>query len=189
MKKEELDQNDIENYKKPNFLNKIPSWLKILFIKYWAAGAAFYFFGIGSSLLWSSDDDSNSTLFLYICLVLGYALVSEYIIKQLVRLMRTSRDDTFYYNMINVKGTKSFFLNLGYAFIVVLPCVYVCGFASAKGLISIWGSDVDGVDPLVFALVVTFVDFIYLFIKNSIMNYVKKHKFNKDNKIVQDEDL
>ncbi len=186
-KKEEFDKNDIESYQKTKFFAKIPSWLKILFLKYWAAGAAFYFFGVGGGFLWSSVNTDDSTLFLLVCLILGYALVSEYVVKQIVRLMRTSRDDTYYYNIINVKGTKSFFMYLGYSVLVIVPCFYILGFLSSKGLISVWG--VEGVEPLGFGLAVTVVDFIYLFIKNTIFNAYKKYKFNKSNKVEKDAEL
>lgn len=186
-KKEEFDDNSIDKYKKNSFFAKIPSWLKILLLKYWAAGAAFYFFGLGGSFLWSSTDSDNTSLFLFVALTLGYALVSEYVVKQIVRLLRTSRDDTYYYNFINLKGTKSFFLYLGYSALVLLPTMFFMGWLGSLGVVTLWG--IQGVEPLGYALVVTFVDFIYLFIKNTIMNFIKKKIFVKNNKIKKNVEL
>ena len=88
--------------------------------------------------------------------------------------------------MINLKGTKSFFLNLGYSIIVIIPTVIIMSQMAAHGItldITFQG----GIDPFSFALVVVIIDFIYLFIKNTIMNVIKKRKFNKDNKIKNEE--
>ena len=114
-------------------------------------------------------------------LTLGYALISEYIVKQIVRLMRTSRDDTYYYNIINIKGALSFFAYLGYSILIILPTMAFFGFLAAKGISLNFWTLTDGVDPFLFALMAVFLDFIYLFIKNAICNFIKKRKFKKTN--------
>ncbi len=170
-----------------NNKSKVPSWLKILLLKYWTAGAVLYFFGFGLGLLWASTTNlENQTIYLAVLLILGYCLINEYIVKPIVRLFKSSNDDTYYYNMINLKGTKSFFLNLGYSIIVIIPTVIIMSQMAAHGItldITFQG----GIDPFSFALVVVIIDFIYLFIKNTIMNFIKKRKFNKDNKIKNEE--
>lgn len=177
-KNEEFEKVDPQKYNKSSFLSKMPSWLKILLLKYWAAGAAFFFFGMGSGFIWYNENNPNNSLYLFVLLCLGYALISEYIVKQVVRLLRTSRDDTYYYNMINIKGTVSFFLNLGYSVLVVTPTFFFFGWLGNLGFNqTIWG--VHGIEPFTFALGVTFVDFVYMFIKNTIANYLKKRKFVK----------
>lgn len=179
--KEELQDNDIEKYIKPSFFARIPSWVKILLLKYWAAGAAFFFFGMAAGFIWSHEDSTNDTVYLFLMLTLGYALISEYIVKQIVRLMRTSRDDTYYYNIINIKGALSFFAYLGYSILIILPTMSFFGFLADKGISLNFWTLTDGVDPFLFALMAVFLDFIYLFIKNAICNFIKKRKFKKTN--------
>ena len=43
------------NAYKQDKLGKIPSWIKIILLKYWVAGATFYFFGMGGYFLWAND--------------------------------------------------------------------------------------------------------------------------------------
>ena len=90
--------------------------------------------------------------------------------------------------MINLKGTKSFFLNLLYAIIVIIPVVAIMSLLSAYG-ITLTITFEDGIDPFSFGLVVVLVDFIYLFIKNTIMNAYKKHKFKQSNQVNKDVEL
>ncbi len=178
--KEERVQNNEPSPYKVGVFSKIPSWIKILLLKYWAAGAVFFFIGFGGSFIWSKENSEDSTIFLTIMLIVGYALAQEYIVKQIVRLMRNSRDDTYYYNLVNLKGTKSFFVNLLIAPLVIIPIVILYSYLVSKGLkLSIFG--LDGIDPFTFALAAIFLDFIYLFIKNAIYNAHKKHKYKKAN--------
>ncbi len=188
-KKEVFDSNgeDFSNDNKKKI--KFPSWLKILLLKYWTAGSVLYFFGFGLGFLWASTTNiENQTIYLTLLLILGYCLMNEYIIKPIVRLFRTSNDNTYYYNMINLKGTKSFFLNLLYAIMVIIPVVLIMSLLSAYG-ITLTITFEDGIDPFSFGLVVVLVDFIYLFIKNTIMNAYKKHKFKQSNQVNKDVEL
>ena len=76
--------------------SKIPSWIKILFLKYWAAAAAVFFFLISNFLLDFSELEeygkkagTNLTLdfavILFICL--GLTLFFTYIVRPIVRFM------------------------------------------------------------------------------------------------------
>ena len=72
-----------------NNKSKVPSWLKILLLKYWTAGAVLYFFGFGLGLLWASTTNlENQTIYLAVLLILGYCLINEYIVKPIVRLFK-----------------------------------------------------------------------------------------------------
>lgn len=184
MKKEKEERGQINEpspYKVGAFA-KVPSWIKILLLKYWAAGAVFFFIGFGGSFIWSKANQEDSTIFLTLMLIVGYALAQEYIVKQVVRLMRNSRDDTYYYNLINIKGTISFFLNLLVAPFIIIPIVLLYSYLGSKGLnLSIFG--MEGIDPFTFALAAVVLDFIYLFGKNVVNNMIKKHRYAKDNKL------
>lgn len=189
MKKQEVfDQEQYANVNKKDGKKGVPAWVKILLLKYWTAGSVLYFFGFGLGALWNHNTDLDATFYLTLLLILGYCLINEYIVKPIVRLFRTSIVDTYYYNMVNIKGAKSFFLNLLYAIIVMVPVVIITVFLSAHG-ITLTITFQDGIDPFSFGLIVVFVDFIYLFIKNTIFNAYKKYKFNKSNKVEKDAEL
>ena len=188
-KVENFDPNNETFNNKENKKRKFPSWLIILLIKYWTAGSVLYFFGFGLGFIWASTSNAeNQTIYLTLLLILGYTLINEYVVKPIVRLFRTSNDNTYYYNMINLKGTKSFFLNLLYAIMVIIPVVLIMSVLSVHG-ITLTITFEDGIDPFSFGLVVVLVDFIYLFIKNTIMNAYKKHKFKQSNQVNKDVEL
>lgn len=194
MNKEEFEiEKDIEPYKTGNF-SKIPSWVKILLLKYWAAGAAFYFAGVGSTFIQVGTAAGGEALLIWFTLIL--ALVTDYIVRPIVRLMRNSRDNTYYFNMVNSKGVLSLFLNLLYACLITVPIFFLTSKLvqlDLEGIFhmpNIFGVDFGwGLDPFFCGFLYLILDFIYLFIKNTISNYLLKRKFKKDNKILKDVEL
>ena len=107
MKKQEVfDQEQYANVNKKDGKKGVPAWVKILLLKYWTAGSVLYFFGFGLGALWNHNTDLDATFYLTLLLILGYCLINEYIVKPIVRLFRTSIVDTYYYNMVNIKGAK-----------------------------------------------------------------------------------
>ena len=119
MKKEVQDINDVDPYKVDK-LSKVPSWLIVLILKYWAAAAAIYFIGMDTFIInWSEsaniefvDDlaklayEIRQTIILSILFGLFLAIFSNYIVRPFVRMMYNRRNNTFRYNMVNVKGFK-----------------------------------------------------------------------------------
>ncbi len=194
MNKEEFEnEKDIEPYKTGKFSN-IPSWVKILLLKYWAAGAAFYFAGVGSTFINVGTAYGGEVLLVWFTLLL--ALIVDYIVRPIVRLMRNSRDNTYYFNMINSKGILSLFLNILYAACITVPIFYITSYLvqlDIEGIFkmpNIFGVDFAwGLDPFFCGFLYIFFDFIYLFIKNAIANAIKKHKFNKDNPKTNNKEL
>ncbi len=85
-----------ENAYKEDKLAKIPTWIKIILLKYWVACAAFYFWIMGGNFLWFRNDDYHfdTTLKIIAICSLGYAIFKEYIEKNIIRYMRTSVNET-----------------------------------------------------------------------------------------------
>ena len=180
----EFDTNKEMDPYKSDKLSKIPSWIKILLLKFWVAGATFFFFGVANPMVDAESDIAPDLFFIYISF--GMGLFTEYITKNIVRHMKNSRDNTYYYNMINQKGILSLLLNIGYGFLTVFPIVYISGYLASKGwMINIFGGMSTGIEPFENALMYIVVDFIFLFIKNSILNAYKKHKYKKEEEIAQ----
>lgn len=166
MKKEELNE-EIKPYKYDK-LSKIPSWIKILLLKYWAAGAAFFFAGIGSPFIAVGTNKGGEMLFVFFVLLL--CLIMEYMVKPVIRMMKNSRDNVYYYNMINLKGLKSFLLNFLYAILCALPIYFITVALVQWGKMpSIFGKSEWGLDPFMCGLLYIICDFIFLTIKNSIV--------------------
>ena len=173
------------NAYKQDKLGKIPSWLKILLLKYWVAGAAFYFFGMGSNFIWykASDDIYTGTLKLFLIVGFGYVLFKEYVEKHIIRLMRTSRDDTYRYNLINLHGTISFLLHFVYGMgATLLMMIFVVNVFTYE---NIWDFGSNGAEPFGVAAVYLAIDIIAIAIKNGIIMLIKHMKYKKNLKLQQ----
>lgn len=166
-------------------LAKIPSWIKILLLKYWAAAAAFFFFGNANPLV--NPDSANSPNQYYIWISFGLALLLEYIVKNLVRLMRNSRDDTYKQYIINKKGVLSLFLHIIYGFVIMFPMYGTLYFLAYHHLIiNLFAlPEVPAIEPITAGFVFIFYDGIAVLIKNLIIKGIKKYKFYKQEKKAQ----
>lgn len=182
MKKEEFKKKDELTPYKSDKLAKIPSLLKILLLKYWAAAAAFYFFAIGNKLV--DPKDQNAYVWYFIWIGFGLGLFLEYIVKSIVRLMRNSRDDTYRFNLVNKKGVLSLFLNIVYGLAISYVMVYILVFLASKGwILDLFGLDeVPAIEPFTGGFVFIILDAIVVGIKDLILYLYKRHIFIKNEK-------
>ncbi|MGM9971716.1 MAG: hypothetical protein ACI35W_04845 [Anaeroplasmataceae bacterium] len=176
-------QVDYKDQIKEGKLSKIPSWIKIILLKYWVAGAAFYFFGMGGSFIWNSNPENFdlSTVKLALLLGVGLGLMMEYITKPIVRMMRTSIDDTYRFNLINLRGTKSLFLNLFYGIIVSILSMAMEVLLIRMGIVFDPLNVTDyGVEPFSMGFCFLFIDFWFIFIKRSSIALYQKWRLKKE---------
>ena len=171
-------------------LSKVPSWLVILILKFWAAAAAVFFSVIGGldiGLDFSSQEGdaitilaSNIATVVFIGLFL--AVFMNYIVRPFVRMMYNSRDNTYRYNMINLKGLVSLPVALVYNMLLSVILYFVTIFLSKYGLVlDLFGTTGGtGIEPFTYAFCYMVVDFIFLFIKNLTIDLYQKYKYNKD---------
>ena len=69
-----MKENKVDNSQKAyqnDKLSKIPSWIKIILLKYWVACAAFYFFVMGGAFIWFNEKDPAIEQSLKVMLFLG----------------------------------------------------------------------------------------------------------------------
>lgn len=171
-------------------LSKIPSWLIILLLKYWAAAAAVFFSLIGGlSIGLDFSETGNDPLSvlstdIVIIVILGLfmGLFMNYMIRPVVNMMYSRKNNTHRYNMVNVKGILSLFANLGYHFIISIILFFITVFVlSPNGLVlDLFGTAGNaGIEPFTYALSYIVVDFVFLFIRNTIIVMIKRIKYNK----------
>ena len=194
MKKEVQDINDVDPYKVDK-LSKIPSWLIVLILKYWAAAAAIYFIGMDTFIInWSESDsvklasdvdvmlyEISQAMILTILFGLFLAIFSNYIVRPFVRMMYNRRNNTYRYNMINVRGFKSFLLSLLYnmplSFLLTVIVVWMGYYGLVLDPFGTTGG--TGVEPFSYALVYIIVDAFFVLIKDIIVNIYQRAKYNK----------
>ncbi len=189
MKKKE-SKDDIENLNpyEVDKLSKIPAWLVIIFIKYWAAAAAVFFMTIGGldiGVDLTTEGDINYNLnisFMIIVLIaLAMAILFNYAIKQVVIMMYSRRRNTFRYNIINFRGFSAFLCYLVYMFVVSVILYFFVNFLSYKGwVLNVFGkTEGYGIEPFTYGFCFIIVDGIFVSIKDLGIMIYQRIKYKK----------
>ncbi len=146
-----------------SWIDKIPTWILALFVKFWFAGAVcfFIFWGLG---LYISD-------LLDMIVVLGIVLgmVTDLLVNNVFRFFETYKGQNSKWMMFPQKKYWTFLTNIPYA-MLVLFCVIeiyeaINGIANALG--GTTGIIVLGVEPVMFGLFYMMVDMCFITIKNT----------------------
>lgn len=185
-KVKDVSNEDINPYELDK-LSKVPSWLVILILKYWAAAAAVFFIAIGGIDIGFDFSQNQFTdyasimaesFILVVLIALFTAIFINYIVRPLTRLMYNRRNNTFRYNMINMKGFKSFILALIYSFAITIILFFITMLLSYKGwVLNVFGRSDGGIEPFTYALCFIVVDAIFLLIKNLIIMLYERIKY------------
>ena len=170
-------------------LSRIPSWLIILLLKFWAAAAAIFFMGIGGVPIINFSEKESSdpyvilsqSFVLIILFGLFLTLFTNYVVKPFIRLMHNRRNNTFRYNLVNSKGFKAVLLNALYNF----PLSFILFFVTL--LLSYWHLVWDpfgttggvGIEPFTYAICYVIIDGFVILIKNIIIIIYQRIKYNK----------
>lgn len=167
-------QKQFDPYK-TDFLGRIPTWIKALFVKFWFAGAVCYF------IVWGINIGDTLDSLVLTGIVLG--LVVEMLVNPAFRFMETDAKEYNAYMMFPFpfKAYWTFFTNIIY-YVVVLICVNYLYYGLNVMILNITGSESTiavGVEPLLFATFTVIVDMAFIGIKDLIVYLVKKHKNNK----------
>ena len=170
--------------------SKIPSWLIILLLKYWAAAAAIFFSVIscdGLNLGQNNEVTGEQVFAIDIAIIiligLFLALFSNYIVRPSVRMMYNRKNRVYRYNMINFKGFISFPIALAYNFLLSLILYFIVYFLGMHGLIlNPFGMTNYGIEPFSYAFFYVVVDFIFLFIKDASLDIKERVKYRRNSK-------
>lgn len=156
----EVSQEELRAYQSGPKM-KVDGWVKVLFIKFWFAGAVCFFFLWGLGGLLGSELD--------ILFVTGMALgiVTDLMTNPVLRFFEKSPGENARWMMVSRKGYLSFFLNIGYAY-VLLALVYLLYNVINRIAIRITGvPDMVflGVEPVLFGLFCLGFDLLLLQVK------------------------
>ncbi|MGM9602423.1 MAG: hypothetical protein ACI3W5_12695 [Faecousia sp.] len=159
--KEEIPQyseEELSKYRKKKF--HIPDWLKVIFMKFWFAGAICFFivFGTGATHL----------LDLYVALSIILGMVTDLLTNNVVRFIEPYEGANSKYLLVTHRGMVGFGLNLLLGF-VTIGLVMGCYF-----LLNLFVP--IGVEPLLFGLLCMGAEMLLIGIKHlcsSILNDAK----------------
>lgn len=161
-------QKQFDPYKR-DWLNRIPTWIKAIFIKWWFAGAVCWFIDIGLPL---ADDFDRMIV---TGMVLG--LVVDILINPLFHFMESDRKEFNPYMMFPFpfKAFWTFFTNLIY-YVLVMWCVSLC-YEGLNALIHLINPDTSWyMEPLLFGVFCVIADMAFIGIKDLIVYLVKRFR-------------
>lgn len=185
-KKENIDEFNPYEVDK---LSKIPSWLIIFVLKYWAAAAAVFFTiigGIDIGIDFSKDNFNNVIASInkseQIIVIIGFAIsiLLNYAVKQVVILLNNRRNNTYKYNLINQTGLLGFFLHLLYGIVVSFVLFFAISFLGYKGWVfNLFGTSEYGIEPFTYGLCFIIIDILCVIIKNIVCDIVERIKYKR----------
>lgn len=180
-------QQEQPNVYKMGALSKVPAWLIALLLKFWAAAAAVFFSVIGGldvGLDFSATPDDrlsqmSADLSIVVIIALVLALFMNYIVKPVVHMFNSSKDDTHKFMLINQRGFLAFLMSLGYNLVLSIMLYFITVFLGYKGwVLNLFGSTNYGIEPFTYAFCYLVVDLIFLTIKNLIVYIRERVRYN-----------
>ena len=160
-----------------SFIDKIPSWILALFVKFWFSGAVCYFIFWGLGLYIGNMED----MIVILAIVLG--MVTDLGVNNVFRFFETYKGQNTKWMMFPQKGWWTFILNIPYALVVLLGVMWFYQVLNS-GLNMMNGSEgimYVGVEPLLFGLSYMAIDVLLIFIKNTLISVIADAK-NKNGK-------
>lgn len=148
---------------------KVADWVKILFIKFWFAGAVCFFFiwGLGGFLADELD----------LLLVTGFALgvVTDLLTNPVLRFFEKTKGENARWMMVTRKTYSGLFLNILYGFVVLLLIyiLYNVINLAAAGLTGVTDRVVLGVEPVLFGVFYLGFDLLLIKIKHLVDGMVR----------------
>ncbi|MDO9630091.1 MAG: hypothetical protein Q7I99_09355 [Acholeplasmataceae bacterium] len=173
--KKKPEQNQLNPYSIDK-LHNIKPGVKVGFLKFWVAGAAFFL---------TFTAFSYSTIDLLVAMFLLMTLGVEYIVNKVIMWMHNDKFPTLFYlpHHVERKSILSLLATAGYVLVMIAASYF-----AIEGLLSIgipsfgmimFGFENIGIDPITFGLVYWLMDFIWLQVKNRVHpKYVIKGEKN-----------
>lgn len=163
-----------KQFTKPRFLDKVPCFVKALFIKFWFNGACCFFF------YWGLGMFVRDVFALILILGIASGIVTDLITNNLFRFMQTSEREYDKWMLLPMKKYRTFFVNIVYALMLVVFVVYTYNginrlIVSSENLPS--DTVVLGVEPILYGLIYLLYDLVFIGIKNLAVKLVKKKKY------------
>lgn len=158
----EVSEAEIRKYTSGSKFH-IPSWLKIVFIKFWFSGAMCYFFLWGLGIYLGGFD-------LMLVLAIGLGVATDLMVNHLLHNFEPEKGAYDKWMMVTARKFYSFFLNILYAG-VILFCV-IQTYVAINTLITGDAQSESvpiGVEPLLFGLFYMGFDMLFITIKNTLI--------------------
>lgn len=164
----EVSEKEIRKYKSKGRLN-IPSWVKILFIKFWFSGAICYFFLWGMGLYLGGLD-------LMAVLAIALGVSTDLMVNHLLHSFEPEKGAYDKWMMIPFRRFWTIFLNVIYAGVLLYCVIQVYAVINTLlvGNVNEAETVALGVEPLLFGIFYMAVDMLFITVKNTMVKIVRE---------------
>ena len=161
-----------KKYRSNGLIDKLPAWLKAVFMKFWFNGAVCYFVLWGLGLFISNFEN----MLIILAFVLG--MVTDLLVNKAFRFFAATEGANDKWMMFPKNKLSNLFLNVIYAFAVLMIVVWF--YNSVNGVINaMMGTDGQiyiGVEPVLFGLLYVAFDLCFIGMKHLCISIIRDAK-------------
>ena len=157
---------------KAGFLDRIPSWIKALFIKFWFNGAVCFFIFWGLGIFIPNMEN------MIIVLAISMGMVTDVLVNNAFRFFAMAEGSNDKWMMFPKKKYVNFFHNILYSFVVLLVVIWIYNVINVVAN-SIAGTELVtyiGVEPILFGLFYMLTDLALIGFKNLCISIIRDAK-------------
>lgn len=167
-KKYENPKKDPGKQYRSGLLDRIPTWVLALFMKWWFAGAVCFF------ILWGLATYVQNEMDMIVVMAVVLGMVTDLLVNNAFRFFETYKGQNSKWMMFPKKAYWTFLANIPYAFVVYYVVMYIYNIINVAGNAITGTEDVIylGVEPIFFGLFYVAVDICFISIKNLFINIV-----------------
>ncbi len=154
------------------FLDRIPSWVVCLFIKFWFSGAVCYF------IFWGLGLYLTDMLDMIVALGVVMGMVTDLLVNNSLRFFEKYDGQNSPWMMFPKKSHWTIFANIVYCMIVLFGVIWVYEVVNIVGN-SIRGTENEiilGVEPIMFGIFFMLIDLGFIGIKNLMRSIIADAK-------------
>ncbi len=163
-----VSDKEISQYSSSKSKLHIPSWLKIVFVKFWFSGAICYFFLWGLGMYITGLD-------LMVAIAIGLGLSTDLMVNHLLHYFEPEKGAYDKWMMIPFRKFWTIFLNVLYSGLILFCIVW---FYNIVNTLIVGEPAADApvvlpVEPILFGLLYMGFDMLFILIKNTMVKIVK----------------
>lgn len=167
-----------KKYRSGGLIDRIPSPIKALFIKFWFNGAVcfFIYWGLGM-YIWNTLD-----MIVVLGLIMG--MVTDILVNNAFRFFAVTSGDNDKWMMFPKKKFWTFFANMAYALVIMFIVAWIYNFTNIllNILSGTTGTVFIGVEPVLFGILYVAVDMLFIGMKRLVISIISDAKKKVDSK-------
>lgn len=167
----EYSEEELGKYRSKSKFH-IPELVKITFLKAWFAGAVCYF------ILWGLGMYVNSLVDMLFVLGIALGMVTDLLLNNVLRFIEKTPGANEKWILVSVKGTAGFFLNILYAFLILLGVFMLYNLINSVAMMFTGDPEnlLLGVEPVLFGVFCMAFDMLFLGMRRMIAGIIDDAK-------------